>query len=306
MITRESLIEDLKSLGIKQGDMLLVKASYRSIGKVEGGPKTLIDSILDVIGSEGTLVTVAFAPRVISWKRFFSKKKYTYTKESSTYTGAFNSVFIKYPNILRSENPLQSYAAIGKYAKELIDNYKVSSPPYELLKVMSEKYHAKNLQIGGHVFGVGTTHISLMEAMKKNGYYQRLPKGGIYYIDSNGKRKWMESCESIFCVKGHKKLYPYYNSEKGILSRGKIGNADSLVSDMYMTLQIERRLFDKEINIILCDDPLCLKCRMSFPFSDGRYLDLIFNILKVKNIKKMLVCFRELFRYTFLSKRNRQ
>lgn len=306
MITRESLVEDLKSIGIKAGDMLLVKASYRSVGKVEGGPKTLVDAILDVVGSEGTVVTVAFAPRVVSWKRYFVKNKYTYTKKSPTYTGAFNTAFIKYPNALRSENPLQPYAAIGKYAKELIDNYKIDSPPYELLKIMSEKYHAKNLQIGGNVIGVGTTHISLRDAMRENGYYQRLPKGGIYYMLDNGKRKWMESNESIFCAVGHRNLYPYYISEGGILAQGKIGNADSLVSDMYTTLQIERKLFNENIGIILCNDPLCLKCRLSFPFSNGKYIDMIRNILKVKGVKIKLVYFESLFKYIFFSKKNRQ
>lgn len=304
MITKDSLVNDLKAIGIQKGDMLLVKASYHSVGKIEGGPKVLVDAVLEAVGKEGTVVVVAFAPREMSIKRFFSKV--TYTKDSPTYTGAFNSVFIKHPDSLRSENPLQSYAAIGKYAHELIDNYKVDSPPYELLKIMAEKYHAKNLQVGGNVIGVGTTHISLTENMKKHGDYQRWTSGGIYYWDSNGKRRWLKSTESIFCSEGHKKFYPFYLSKGGIVSQGKIGNADSLVSDMYKTLQIERDLFNENPHILLCDNPGCLKCRKSFSFSQGSWSSIISCILEKKGIRQIIASLFMLFVYLFLSRRNRQ
>ena len=56
MITFDSLRNDLKALGVSSGDLLFLRISYKAIGRVEGGPKTFVDALLDVVGKEGTIV----------------------------------------------------------------------------------------------------------------------------------------------------------------------------------------------------------------------------------------------------------
>lgn len=56
--TRLSLSEDLARLGLEAGDRVMVHASMRAIGPVEGGAESVIDAILDAIGPEGTMVMV--------------------------------------------------------------------------------------------------------------------------------------------------------------------------------------------------------------------------------------------------------
>ena len=56
-LTKQDLVRDLKHLGIGSGDLLNVKASIRSIGELDGGADTLIDALLEVVGSDGTIVT---------------------------------------------------------------------------------------------------------------------------------------------------------------------------------------------------------------------------------------------------------
>jgi aminoglycoside N3'-acetyltransferase len=56
--TRASLADDLARLSLKPGDLVMVHASLRAIGLVEGGADSVIGTILDTIGPEGTMVMV--------------------------------------------------------------------------------------------------------------------------------------------------------------------------------------------------------------------------------------------------------
>ena len=54
--TRRSLAADLRAIGLESGDSVLTHAALRRVGPVLGGPDTIIDAILDVIGPQGTLL----------------------------------------------------------------------------------------------------------------------------------------------------------------------------------------------------------------------------------------------------------
>ena len=65
MITKEQLKQDLLRLGVQKGDVLYIKASYKSIGKVDGGPLTVIDAICETVGNEGTVIFSAFSFNIL-------------------------------------------------------------------------------------------------------------------------------------------------------------------------------------------------------------------------------------------------
>ena len=51
------LKQDLRMLGLKKGDAVLIHSSYKSMGGLEGGIETFIDAVMSVIGDRGTLLT---------------------------------------------------------------------------------------------------------------------------------------------------------------------------------------------------------------------------------------------------------
>ena len=59
-VTKDDITQGLVNLGLKTGDLLMVHSSLSSIGFVEGGAKTIVDCLLDVLGNEGTLVVPTF------------------------------------------------------------------------------------------------------------------------------------------------------------------------------------------------------------------------------------------------------
>ena len=57
VVRYEDIVTNLRVLGIKEGDTLLVHSALSSMGKVDGGPATVIRALLDLLGEKkGTLV----------------------------------------------------------------------------------------------------------------------------------------------------------------------------------------------------------------------------------------------------------
>ncbi len=74
LCTFDSLRADLRALGVTDGMTLMVHASLNKVGYLVGGPVTLIRALLDVLGTEGTLVMPCESPQCAdpgtgSWKR---------------------------------------------------------------------------------------------------------------------------------------------------------------------------------------------------------------------------------------------
>ena len=63
MASRMGLVQDLRALGVREGDLLMVHASLRAVGPVDGGPAQVLGALLDAVGPGGTIA--AF----VSWDR---------------------------------------------------------------------------------------------------------------------------------------------------------------------------------------------------------------------------------------------
>ena len=64
-MVNDRLVANLRKIGIEEGDTVLVHSSLSSLGYVEGGAETVIDSLLGVL-KEGTLLklTITFMMRI--------------------------------------------------------------------------------------------------------------------------------------------------------------------------------------------------------------------------------------------------
>lgn len=54
--TRKSLREQIKGLGLAEGDMVMVHAALSRVGRMLSGPDALIGALLDTVGSQGTVI----------------------------------------------------------------------------------------------------------------------------------------------------------------------------------------------------------------------------------------------------------
>lgn len=257
MLTKEQLVKDLISIGLKNADVVNVKVSLRSVGKMENGATTLIEALREVVGVDGTIVAESFVQAHPPWGLKYWCNHVNDT--SISYAGAFANEMIKHENCFRSKHPIQKFAIIGKLAFELSRSHGAESYAYDVLRVVA-KYGGKNLKIGSDekVPGVGTTHVAIGLS---NIRQLRLPQG-VRYIDEHENLRnfiinWSGGCRKAFY--NLNKLYE--ETDGAILGRGFIGGAESKLTDMKKTLSAELSFLkvDPE-KFLTCGDPYCATC----------------------------------------------
>jgi aminoglycoside N3'-acetyltransferase len=265
-INKIDLVTQLKTLGVSTGDILNVKASLSSIGWVEGGAVTLLEALREAVGPTGTIVTDSFVacyPLPLSE----AKRNIVMDDRSPSYAGALANAMIAHPDSVRSKHPIQKFSAIGKLAEELMNEHTPDKGAYDVLKWMSE-IGGKNLKIGpdSKVVGVGTTHVAICLL----GFQDNSPKLGVLYRKTDGsvdlfERQWPGGG----CGRGFNNFIPIYRANGAILFEGKVGSAESKITAMRRTLEIELNELRNEPGLFLCRDAFCEPCRLGFTFSEG-------------------------------------
>jgi aminoglycoside 3-N-acetyltransferase len=112
MLTLENLVNEFEALGLSARDTLLVHSSYKSLGGVEGGPQTVIDALLAVLGEDGTLIMPTF-------NFDFCKGQPWDIRTTPSHMGAITNMVREHPDAKRVFHPIYSFAILGKYADYL-------------------------------------------------------------------------------------------------------------------------------------------------------------------------------------------
>ncbi|MBO4254605.1 aminoglycoside N(3)-acetyltransferase [Streptomyces griseorubiginosus] len=133
---RTELAAHWRELGIRPGDTLLVHASLRALGPVRGGARAVADSLLDVLGADGTLVvytqtpdntdpsrwpvTRGYAVPASEWPRLrASLPAFDPARTPSFGVGVLPEEVRTRPGALRSGHPQSSFAALGPAAARI-------------------------------------------------------------------------------------------------------------------------------------------------------------------------------------------
>ena len=152
--TFDSLVRDFSELGVAPGMTLMVHSSLGRVGWTVGGPVTVIRALLATLGSEGTLVMPAESPGVSdpgSWSDARVKAEWHETIRAHlpvfdplttpTTMGAIPEAFRTFPGTVRSNHPLVSVCANGRFARTLTERHALAfcegaGTPFERLYEM--------------------------------------------------------------------------------------------------------------------------------------------------------------------------
>lgn len=132
-VTREILTADLRSLGLQAGDIVLLHSSLSSLGWVLGHAETVIASLEDIIGEQGTLVMPAHSghlsdpsswehpPVPEAWIPVIRKGMPAFDTRATTTRGmgAIPELFRTLPGVRRSHHPTCSFVARGSQAARI-------------------------------------------------------------------------------------------------------------------------------------------------------------------------------------------
>lgn len=201
IVLKEDILSAFRSLGIKEGMNIMVHTSLRSIGYVCGGAQTVIEALLESVGTEGTVMMPTQ-----SWKNLdpetgvhwevpesewdsIRKNWPAYDKDiTPTNTmGAVSEMFRKWKGTLRSNHPARSVAANGKNAGFLTENHDLSDIFGETSPI------AKLYNLGGYVLLIGVGYdknTSLHLADSRAEYPGKHFCTEHSAVFENGKRVW--------------------------------------------------------------------------------------------------------------------
>lgn len=120
----KQLCDDLINLGIRSGDTVLVHSSLKSLGPVDGGAETVIQSLLEVLGENGTLLFPAF-----SFNSVGANNPVFDVKNTPSCVGALSEYFRTRPGTIRSIHPTHSMSGIGKKARLILSENHLDTTP---------------------------------------------------------------------------------------------------------------------------------------------------------------------------------
>ena len=232
-MTKQEIINGLRSLGLKEGDIVLLHSSLYSLGHVEGGPDAVIDAFLETIGSEGTLLVPVFGN-----------------------LGVLTTTLKNRPGAVVSPCPVGTVAALGKDAEELCrDHWKPVSCHGEgtPFKRIADK--------GGYVCLMGVdqdrnTSLHGIEAELRLAYLRETTQTFTTPEGESVTKTW--------------KYYPGPHRDfiaidhelkaRGFLKQGRIGNSQVRLINAKGMWECGMELGTADPAFILCDNPGCKDC----------------------------------------------
>lgn len=228
MHTKDSLIKDIKDMGINSADTLMIHSSLKSVGDVEGNGETVLSAFMEVV-NDGLLVFPTH-----TWG-FIREDEDVFDKNNSdSNVGMLSNLARKNPNFIRSNHPTHSVCAYGKNANEYIlldDNSSTPTDPNGCFGVLKDM-NAKILFLGAKLSKNTFVH-SIEEYMnvpnrftdKKFHFYS---KDNDKVIEYNVYRHFNKECPHI--SDNYEKLLPLM-LKYGIASKGIIGDSESYLVD---------------------------------------------------------------------------
>lgn len=133
VLTRAGLADDLRELGLTNGHVVMVHAAFSKVGAVLGGPDSLVDAVLDVVGPEGTLLSYQDwelnvdvwddEGRILNSLREHVPPFDPATARPARDHGIIASTIATRPGVRRSGNPGASVAALGARAAEFVADH---------------------------------------------------------------------------------------------------------------------------------------------------------------------------------------
>lgn len=210
-LSRADVTDQLRALGVEEGDVLLVHASFRATRPVEGGPLGLIEALRDALGPDGTLV-------MPSWSDDDDEPFDPMITPASPSLGVVADAFWRLPGVVRSDH-FHAFAAAGPQAARL------TSDPLPLPPHIPASPVGRVCELDGQVLFLGVGHdadTTLHLAELLAGVPYRVPKYCTVLRDGHAVR--IDYGENDHCCARFAFADEWLRA-RGLQSEGRVGHA---------------------------------------------------------------------------------
>ena len=247
VLSKAAVVDQLRRLGVRAGDVLLVHTSFRAVRPVEGGPEGLIDALQHAIDPDGTLV-------MPSWTGSDEEPFDPLTTPAAADLGIVAGMFWRRAGVERSGHPF-AFAAAGPHAID-ITHAPLVFPPHAADSPVG-RVHA----LDGRVLLLGVGHdanttIHLAEILAGAPY--RVSK--YCTIERGGQAVRVEYGENDHCCQRFAVVDEWLRA-RGLQSEGPVGHAHArLMRARDVVTVVCEKLADDPLLFLHSPDAKCEEC----------------------------------------------
>jgi len=245
---KEDLTRQLKEMGLKGTDTVLIHSSMKAIGEVEGGADTVLDAWMEYF-EKGLMLLPAH-----TWAQMGGQYNVYDPETERSCVGILPELFRKRPGVVRSLHPTHSVAAYGAGAQGYVAGEENCNTPctpggcYDRLRSVKGKVllvgvgHERNTFIHSveEVLNVPNRLTDRPEI-----FYIAMPDGGRRKVYMRRHYNAMQPHISEDFVKLEQAFYDTEAAKKA-----KFGDADCILCDAESVFRVTRH--------VLAPDPECL------------------------------------------------
>ena len=261
-VSPEELTEGFRGLDLREGASIMMHASLRSFGTVDGGAAMVLHRLLGVIGKKGTLMMPAFTcvtthgnshenhSKPGCWCEGREGRHIPFIPElqPDKEIGEVAHRLCSWPASRRSRHPSYSFVAVGRNCDELVREHPLMNPLQPIKKML--KYDPYVLMIGVDFDSV--TAIHLAEERKTP---SKFLKERALTVTSKGQ-VWVEML-GMGCSNGFAKVKPYLSQSDH--REATIGLTNVELHPMKSLIQTAETLLRDSMGLA-CNNSSCLSC----------------------------------------------
>lgn len=271
-ISKENLIENLRTMGLKESDSLMVHSSMKSIGPVEGGADTVVDAFMEYL-SKGLLMMPTH-----TWAQMSAEYNIFDPENEPACVGIIPNIFFKRPGVVRSLHPTHSIAAYGAGAADYVKGEENCATPctpggcWDRLESINTKIlligvnHVKNTYIHAveevlgvperftaepTLFKIKMPSITCSNDILKDTLWNTISDGGdknVVYKEVQMYRHYNSHTAHI--SESFQKLARAYE-ENGAARNVQFGGADCILCDAKGIFEVTERVLSHELNCLI-------------------------------------------------------
>lgn len=223
------IVEQLRALGLRSDDVVVVHTSFRAIRPVEGGVLGLIEALREVAGT-------VVMPTMSAGDSVFDPRT-----TASVDMGIVAETFWRQPGVVRSTHPGGSFAAVGPHAERICAPQPLS-PPHGLVSPVGVVY-----ELGGKVLLLGVGHdantsVHLAESIAEVPYSISYPT-----VIAEGVTEHI--AETDHCCRGFAKLDEWLGEKQ---REGQVANGHARLMNSRDVVEVAVQQLRRDPLVFLC------------------------------------------------------
>jgi aminoglycoside 3-N-acetyltransferase len=246
-ITLDRIVNDIRALGVRPGDLLLVHSSLKSIGHVGGGAETVAKALVEVVAPRGTVFVPTFNFGQHPWD----------PKTTPSVVGAVTEAFRHLAGAQRSLQCTHAVSAIGPRAADILADHEHTHP----FAVDSPIGKLWKLNAWVLLLGCGHNSSSMIHVAEEAENVPYLNRTRIQYIIA-GDQKFDVEVRRPGRSNGFYKIDGPLRAKNAIIG-SKVGQADCMLMRAGDIVETAREMLRMDLTALLCDDPACESCMES-------------------------------------------